>query len=235
MTRQTLKLERWPDADRILWQRLTASGHILDEAGPGTHWRLGTRRILVRDYGFWLAFLLAGGVDLECETPETRATPDRVRQYILTLADLAASTQAGAIRALAVLMMRAAPERDWRWLKALRRPLDRAERAKRGFRKRQRIFASHKLFDAGARLMQGAECPGNQSEAERAIAFRDGFAIALLACRPLRMANLGGLRLDYHLTRSGDGYRIDIPAEETKTGRPIEALFPEVLLPALCC
>ena len=134
MTRQTLKLERWPDADRILWQRLTVSGHILDEAGPGSHWRLGTRRILVRDYGFWLAFLLAEGVDLECEAPEARATPDRVRQYILTLADLAASTRAGAIRALAVLMMRAAPERDWRWLNALRRPLDRAERAKRGFR-----------------------------------------------------------------------------------------------------
>lgn len=235
MTRHALKFEQWPDADRILWQLLTASGHILDEAGRGSHWGLGTRRILMRDYGFWLAFLLAKAVDLEREAPAARVTPDRLRVYILTLRDLAASTQAGAIRALAVLMMRSAPESDWRWVKALRRPLDAAERAQRGLRKRQRIFASHKLFEAGVHLMELASRTEYQSATGRAVAFRDGLAIALLACRPLRMANLGGLRLGYHLVRSGDGYRIDIPAEETKTGRPIEMFFPEVLLPALCC
>lgn len=233
MTRDALKFEQWPDADRIMWQLLTASGHILDEAGPGSHWRLGTRRILMRDYGFWLTFLRARAVNLECEAPAARVMPDRVRDYILTLSDLAASTQAGAIRALAVLMMRAAPEYDWRWIRALRRPLDATERAQRGFRKRQRIFASHKLFEAGVQLMESANRPDHRSATGRAVAFRDGLVIALLACRPLRMANLGGLRLDYHLMRSGDGYRIDIPAEETKTGRPIEMLFPEVLLPAL--
>ena len=234
MTRHALKFEQWPDPDRILWQLLTASGHILDEAGPGSHWRPGTRRILIRDYGFWLAFLRARAVNLECEAPAARVTPDRLRDYIVSLRDLAASTQASAIRALAVLMIRAAPENDWRWIKTLRRPLDAAERAQRGLRKRQRIFASHKLFEVGAQLMERAGHGEHQSAAECAVTFRDGLVVALLACRPLRMANLGGLRLDYHLIRSGDGFRIDIPAAETKTGRPIEMFFPEVLLPALC-
>lgn len=234
MTRHALKFEQWPDADRILWQQLMASGHILDETGPCSHWRSGTRRILMRDYGFWLAFLRSRAVNIESETPAVRVTPDRIQGYIVTLRDLAASTQAGAIRALAVLMLRAAPESDWRWIKILRRPLDAAERAQRGLRKRQRIFASHKLFEAGVQLMELASRLELQSATRRAVAFRDGLVIALLACRPLRMANLGGLRLGYHLVRSGDGYRIDIPAEETKTGRPIEVHFPEVLLPALC-
>jgi integrase/recombinase XerD len=232
MTRHSLKFEHWPDVDRALWQRLTASGHILDDAGLGSHWRLGTRRILCRDYGFWLAFLQNCAIDLERDEPHGRVTPDRVRQYIMTLSNLAATTQAGALRGLAVLMMRVAPEKDWRWLNALRRPLDAAERAQRGVRKRQRIVASHKLFEAGVQLMESAS--QGQSAAESAVAFRDGLIIALLACRPLRMANMGGLRLGYHLTRSANGYRIDIPGEETKTRQPIEMHFPEVLGPALC-
>jgi integrase/recombinase XerD len=235
MARQSLKFEQWPVPDRDLWQRLVASGHILDDAGPGAHWRLATRRILIRDYGFWLSFLQGAGVELGTKAPDVRVTPGRVRQYILTLSDLAASTQAGAIRALAVLMMRAAPEGNWRWLQALRRPLDAAERAQRGLRKKQRIFASHKLYEAGVQLMEAAGRPTRRSAAACAVDFRDGLVIALLACRPLRIANLAGLRLDYHLTRFRDGYRIDIPAEETKTGQPIEMLFPEALLSALSC
>ena len=233
MTRHALQFEQWPDADRKLWQLLTASGHILDEAGPGSHWRPGTRRILVRDYGFWLAFLRARSVDLDREAPAARVTPDRVQDYILTLSDLAASTQAGAIRALAVLMMRAAPENDWRWIKALRRPLDTAERVQTGRRKQQRIVASHNLYEVGLQLMDEASRSEHRSPTECAVTFRDGLVIALLACRPLRMNNMGGLRLGYHLVRSGDGYRIEIPAEETKTLQPIEMLFPEPLLPAL--
>lgn len=233
MTRHALKFEQWPDVDRALWQLLTASGHVLDDAGPGSQWRSGTRRILIRDYGFWLAFLRARSVNLEYEAPTARVTRDRVRDYILTLSDLAASTQAGAIRALAVLVIRAAPGSDWRWIKILRQPLDAAERAQRGRRKRQKIFASHKLFEAGVQVMELANRPAYQSATSRAVAFRDGLVIALLACRPLRMSNLGGLRLGHHLVRFGDGYRIYIPAEETKTGQPIEMDFPEALLPAL--
>lgn len=232
MRRLPLKFEQWPNGDRALWLRVTRSGHILDEAGPGSHWRLGTQRILIRNYGLWLAFLQCSSVNLGSEEPHARLTPDRVRRYILTLSDCAASTQAGALRALVVLMVLASPERDWSWLKSLRRPLDAAERAQCNVRKRQRIVASHKLYVVGLRLMEEAVRCSDKPALLSAVDFRDGLAIALLACRPLRMANLSGLRLGYHLTRLGQGYRIDIPGSETKTGLPLEMSFPEELLPA---
>jgi integrase/recombinase XerD len=182
---------------------------------------------------FWLSFLAAAGVNLAAQAPLARLTPEWARRYIFTLSELAASTQAGAIRALAVLAARGAPEVDRQWLKGLRRPLDAAERAQRGIHKRQRIFSSHKLYEAGVQLMEAAGRPDHQSAAERAVRFRDGLVIALLACRPLRIANLARMRLACHLMRSGDGYRIYIPGADTKTRLPIEMSFPKALLPAL--
>ena len=65
MTRHARKFDYWPEADQAMWTSLTASGHILDEAGAGSHWRPKTRLIFMRDYGYWLAFLCEAGVDLE--------------------------------------------------------------------------------------------------------------------------------------------------------------------------
>ena len=58
-----------------------------------------------------------------------------------------------------MFMVCAAPDVDWTWLCAARRPLDAAERAQRNVGKRQRIVASHKLYDVGLRLMDSAERP----------------------------------------------------------------------------
>lgn len=66
-----------------------------------------------------------------------------------------------------------------------------------------------------------------------AVAFRDGLAIALLAVRQLRLKNFAGLRLGIHLTPRPDGFRIDIPGPEMKTGVPFETVIPAELLPYL--
>ena len=67
----------------------------------------------------------------------------------------------------------------------------------------------------------------------RAAAFRDGMIIALLAARPLRLANIVGLSLNRSLVRRGKQWWIQIPAMETKNREPIELAWPELLVPFL--
>ena len=57
--------------------------------------------------------------------------------------------------------------------------------------------------------------------------------IALLAARPLRLANLVQLTLGRELVRRGEGWWIEIPGADTKTGAPLELPWPEELVPAL--
>jgi hypothetical protein len=66
-----------------------------------------------------------------------------------------------------------------------------------------------------------------------ALACRRGRIIAHLAARPLRLRNFVALELGRHLVRAGQGWRIVIQSAETKTGRPLELPFPEVLVPML--
>jgi integrase len=56
----------------------------------------------------------------------------------------------------------------------------------------------------------------------RAIQYRDGLVIALLALVPLRSRTLTALRIDQHLVKNGDVWALNIPAAETKTRRALD-------------
>jgi integrase/recombinase XerD len=51
-----------------------------------------------------------------------------------------------------------------------------------------------------------AEAPAQSTDRLRAMQFRDGLIIALLAARPLRLRNLTRLELDRTVGRRGDGW-----------------------------
>jgi integrase/recombinase XerD len=55
-----------------------------------------------------------------------------------------------------------------------------------------------------------------------AYVYRDGLMIALLAVIPLRRRTFAALEIDQHLVKTGDLWALDIPAEDTKTRRPLE-------------
>lgn len=74
--------------------------------------------------------------------------------------------------------------------------------------------------------------PGRSSE-PRACRYRDGLAITLLAARPLRRRNFAAIEIDRHLIREGAFYWLRFEGRETKTGEPIEAPFPQALVPYL--
>ena len=231
MSLSSLKLPDWPEADRRLWEWLTRTGNLLEDAGLGANWAAETRRVTARDYGFWLSFALA--IDGVVHQPPTeRVTRDSVIAYCQRMEGLAARTKASRIARLHVVMRGAEPAQDWRWLADLRRALERAARRQGPVRRKQgRILPSGELFEVGFRLMREAHLDADRPLRGRARDVRDGLMIALLAARPLRIKNFAGLRLGLHLRTTTSGYLIDIPANECKSGRPIETFVPEELTP----
>jgi integrase len=93
--------------------------------------------------------------------------------------------------------------------------------------KRGRLVGVADLLALGQQLMQSAAA--QSTNRLRAMQFRDGLIIALLAARPLRLRNLAQLDLERSLVQRGECWWIAIPAEQTKTREPIEAPWPEVL------
>ena len=77
------------------------------------------------------------------------------------------------------------------------------------------------------RLMD--EAPAAKTKKLAAIQFRDGLMIALLAARPLRLANFADTALGRTLVRREPTYWLVFSEQETKTGRPINLPIPNAL------
>jgi integrase len=67
----------------------------------------------------------------------------------------------------------------------------------------------------------------------RALLYRDGLIIALLAADPLRLANSTGLEIGRTLIKDGTTWSLNIPAEETKAGRLHLAILPDWSAPCI--
>ena len=118
------------------------------------------------------------------------------------------------------------PERDWSWIGRM------AARCggRRGDvrQKRARLRPSSELYELGIRLMAQAEHDTCGTALQRAVAFRDGLIIALLAARPLRRGSLAALRLG-DVSRRGATMWMTVQAEHSKTRTPVELPLPEDL------
>jgi hypothetical protein len=89
--------------------------------------------------------------------------------------------------------------------------------AGQGQGKRRRLQSSHDLVALGCRLMAQAEAK-QQTPRQRAVAYRNGLIIALLAARPLRLRNFVALSLGRQLLRAGDGWRLLVPVTRPRPG-----------------
>ena len=88
------------------------------------------------------------------------------------------------------------------------------------------------LFALGLRLMAEAENSARVAgriTKEDTLTYRDGLIIALLAAVPLRRRTLAALTVNQHLLKVGDRWLLDIPADDTKTRRPLEFPVPHAL------
>ena len=120
-----------------------------------------------------------------------------------------------------------ASEQDWVWLTQVYKTLRARVRPVRD--KRQRLRPVHDLVSLGCRLMDQVDITDAWSPRRRAVEYRDGLMICLLAYRPLRLKNFAAMRLGTHLVEARGHYGIIFPASEMKNRVPYEAVIPEAL------
>lgn len=230
--RRSMPFGEWPEADREAWQEAMKEGDPFEEAGRAAHWRPSTQVRVMKVYGHWLTFLTSIGILQSSVPPADRIGPELVASYIAHLRTSCCDTTAllhvlGLIEALRVMF----PDHDRSWLRLCARRL-RANMSA-GRNKLNRIRPARELFDLGVRLMQDAERGVGTSARWLPVRFRDGLMISLLAARPIRLKNLASIRLGKHIIEAADGYLLCFPAEETKTGQPIEVPVPLDLAPSI--
>ncbi len=86
--RRCVKFEHWPDFDRELWIRNTASASVFDNPGFGQNRNPRSLRKFREGYGRWLGYLTYSGL-LDPATPlASRVTLEAVRGYFGLLQSL---------------------------------------------------------------------------------------------------------------------------------------------------
>ena len=140
-------------------------------------------------------------------------------------------TVQGRVGQLGRAMRALAPDADWSWLS---RAADRMRAEAAPVReKRSRMQEVQALADLGIGLMRRAQASDEHFAIERAVLYRDGLIIALLAHRPLRIRTFAAITLGQHLTQRDKEWWLAFAAADTKTRQPIEMPFPDALVPHL--
>jgi len=230
--RRSLKMEAWPEADRLAWIAAVRPDSVFEDGGLGAGWAPATRETAIGSYGRWLGWLKRNGLLDPGVGPADRVTPERIREYVADrLQQIAASSMAPCLAHLYCALRAMAPDRDWRWMRGVISLIRGG--AVRTRDKQARLVPSGQLFAFGVELMDQADGPAGGTTSHRAQYFRDGLLIALLAARPIRRRNLASIEVGVHLLRQGQGYRLRFAAAETKTDKKIEFMLPGALVPYL--
>ena len=227
---RSLKSEEWPEIDRKLWEDAIARGDALEPDGRAAHWAPKTINQVIKGYGQWLGWLAERGELDGNVSPGTRLGDERLADYAGALRNrVAPQTVVSRLTDLseAVRVMDPAVERS-----RLRAMISRIKAHARPVRnKKARVHHPRELLRVGlARMDRIHACPEKAPLIE-ASRFRDGLMIAILASRPLRLANLTAIRIGDHLVRTGEDYLLSFAAGETKGRRPIETNLPSILNP----
>src|SRR5262249_19338297 len=153
-------------------------------------------------------------------------TPNRLMAYAAArraeIRDVSVRSRlVGLVRGMTVLY----PERDWSWIRRIIAGIPDGRAASRQ-RKQPRIRHSLELFELGARLAHEAEQDTVHRPIDRAVLFRDGLIIALLALRPIRRKNLAGLMIGVHVLKTAMGWRLFLPAAEVKNRQEYDQDIP---------
>jgi integrase/recombinase XerD len=226
-----LPFDQWPFADRLLWEQATNNSDPFSEAA-GARLAERSKHQYLFAWRRFLGFVLLNDGSALALPPAGRLTKERVRAFADHLAETniprSVAIQIDALYKAARIML---PEYDLAWLKSMKARLHSAAPLQRAAGP---AITSVEILKVGLSLMdQNAAIEGNCSPLSRAISYRDGLMIALLAFAPLRRKNLAALEIGRHLIGEGNDRYIVIPASEAKTCTPIEFAIPALLLPYL--
>jgi site-specific recombinase XerD len=233
-SRRCLPVSDWPLLDQRLWREaLTISRDLEDDArGPAVSWRTTTIQTNREGYGRWINFLTRSGCDLE-DAPGDRVTPARVRLYLLELRDqqISTRTQCNRIAQLLSVMLAIIPEHDWTWLKRRFNRLDAVARDHR--LDKPPVLLSGDILDGALKALTVLAREGDDPSFASAVTYRNWLMLATITLVPLRRENFATLSISRHLRRVGQEWLVEIPAEETKVGKPIVMPIPSILYPYL--
>jgi integrase/recombinase XerD len=222
----------WPARDRELWNKGVEPRGLFGGGGAGAHWSAASRIMVACGYNAWLSWLTAKELLDPDLGPADRVTRERVARYVTELqTELAPYSVLNRVQELYDALRVMAPATNLKWLARFYQSLKAQVRPVRD--KLSRVKPPQELIALGERLMDEAEAAPRWSMRRRAILYRDGVMIALLAYRPIRRKNLAMMRLGRHLMKVGTCWLIVFAAEETKTRAPYEAVLPEALGPRL--
>lgn len=228
----SLTIDAWPGPDRALWLAAKQPAGLFDDPHRASSWAPHSWRKAERGYGRWLRWLSMVHPDLLALPAQDRVTQQTLaawRTHLeLTLAPMSCLSLVEDLqRAMTVLAPGKAPahlKRMHAYLRATARP---------SRSKRQRLVSTTELVRLGDALMAEAEAHLDCSARKRAVAFRDGLAISLLAFRPFRISNFGALRLGTDLLTSAGRWHLVLARKSTKNNRPHEAPIPDRLVGSL--
>jgi integrase/recombinase XerD len=220
-----LPLDAWPVEDRLGWMRFVQARGGKRRIGRWPAWKDSTLRGVQASYGRWLSWL--GGTDAAelALPPGGRLRPLTVEGYFDELRPrLAKVSIATAFIHVESVTRILSPGYDGKWLRPIVCRLRRDSSSTR--RKLERIVPTKELLQLGLDLMENAWVSAPNGQHRQMLEFRDGLAIALLAVRPLRLANFVALKTGESLQFRGQTLWICFEGHETKNGRPLEFLFP---------
>jgi integrase/recombinase XerD len=218
--------DQWPGSDRALWAQVQRRGDALEASGRAANWSPRTVRNVEQSYGQWLKWLSGFNCNVLRDGPLERVTRENVRLYIEDMqARLSPFTVQLNLQRLGQMMVAFTETKEFGWLfRAANRLRPRSVRDKRA-----KMQPSYALADLGHRLMQDAGALTPNWHCHRSVHFRNGLIIALLAYRPMRLANLAGIIIDQHLVRAGESFSLAFAADETKQREAFEFALPQVL------
>jgi integrase len=224
---RSLPIDCWPNDDREKWAVACRPGLRLRRGGSASHLKPITQKDFDRRYGYFLDFMdRSGKLDLDAPAG-LQVTPANVDAYLAELKTRVSSvTLQGSIYKLRRITQLIAPNLDLRWLIEIESDLALVmePRSKNG-----RLVLSHVLVEAGLTLITEADGSGDLSLFKRAIGFRNGLMVALLALYPIRIKNFAALEIGRTLAKVNDVWWILLPASETKEGRDDERRIDQIV------
>ncbi len=228
--RRCMPLGEWPSLDGQAWGTAIRTADVLGEQGLAAHWRPKTQRSVVAAYGRYLTFLERTGELDRKAGPENRLSKERLRGFIAELEETVSSvTLAGRLRNLVEALRVMVPGACYPYLNLARRRAKARQRSSRN--KKARIVHSRVLFELGLSLMRRAESDQFGWAILSSCLYRDGLIILILACRPIRLANMTGLRIGVDFLKTGDSYQIALRGTDTKNHRPYDRPLDAMLTP----
>lgn len=222
-----LKVEEWPEPDRLAWIDACRPSLRLQRGGRAAHMAEATRRDLAGRFGSFLAFLEQTGRIRANRSALEHIKPGIIGEYILQLQSRVSSvTVHGSIYKLRRMAEILNPQLDLFWLKEIELKL---EDGKRPAPKGPRVVNSDRIFAAGINLIRRAEVKTHRTDLQRARMVRDGLLIAFLSVCPIRLKNLAAMTVGQTIVREGNEWWLLLSGSDTKSKRLDHRVIPRVL------